>query len=117
MATESVEINFQRVVRRAIAGGHGASEREVRAIYDASISNLRRAVDAFEHVRIYDSTVEWTRRGSSPSRATAWCEPSTRRRLGSSSRSASQRSYLSGNASTTTSQIESPRSGERVSST
>ena len=48
VATESAEENVARVLQRAQGGGHGASERDVRAIYAASISNLGRALDVFE---------------------------------------------------------------------
>jgi predicted ABC-type ATPase len=41
------------------AGGHGASEREIRAIHHASVGNLRFAVAAFERVQVYDSTIRW----------------------------------------------------------
>src|SRR6185503_18723003 len=57
VATDSVAENVARVVQRAQAGGHGASEREIRAIHVASVANLRRAVVAFDRVRVYDSTV------------------------------------------------------------
>jgi len=60
VATDSVEENVSRVLRRAQSGGHGASERDIRAIFAASIGNLRQAIDAFERVRVYDSTAPWT---------------------------------------------------------
>jgi len=59
LATESTTENLRRVLQRAQSGGHGASERDVRAIYDASIANLGRAIAAFEHVDVYDSTPLW----------------------------------------------------------
>jgi predicted ABC-type ATPase len=59
VATDSVAENVARVLQRAQAGGHGASEREIRAIYAASVANLKRAVTAFERVRVYDSTTRW----------------------------------------------------------
>lgn len=59
VATDSIAENVARVIQRAQAGGHGASEREIRAIHVASVSNLRKAVVAFERVRVYDSTVRW----------------------------------------------------------
>ena len=59
LATDSIAENVARVLQRTQAGGHGASEREIRAIHQASISNLRAAVAAFEHVRVYDSTPRW----------------------------------------------------------
>jgi len=59
VATDSIAENIARVVQRAQAGGHGASEREIRAIHQASVANLRKAVAAFERVRVYDSTARW----------------------------------------------------------
>ena len=60
VATDSIAENIARVLQRAQAGGHGASEREIRAIHQASVANLRRAVATFERVRVYDSTERWT---------------------------------------------------------
>jgi predicted ABC-type ATPase len=59
IATDSISENVARVIQRAQAGGHGASEREIRAIHVASVSNLRKAVVTFERVRVYDSTPRW----------------------------------------------------------
>ena len=60
VATESVSENIARVVQRAQAGGHAASEPELRAIHAASIGNLARAIATFDRVQIYDSTTRWT---------------------------------------------------------
>jgi predicted ABC-type ATPase len=59
VATDSIAENVARVLQRAQAGGHGASEREISAIHHASVANLRKAFAAFERVRIYDSTSRW----------------------------------------------------------
>ncbi len=59
IATDSVAENITRVIQRAQAGGHGASEREIRAIHHASIANLRQAIAMFDRVRVYDSTARW----------------------------------------------------------
>jgi predicted ABC-type ATPase len=59
VATSSIAENVARVLQRAQAGGHGASEREIRAIHGSSIANLREAVRDFGRVRIYDSTARW----------------------------------------------------------
>ena len=59
IATESLEENVARVIQRAYGGGHGASERDIRSIHAASVANLRLAIEAFERVRIYDSTARW----------------------------------------------------------
>src|SRR6187549_310701 len=44
VATDSIDENIARIVQRAQGGGHGASEREVRAIHEASLANLGSAV-------------------------------------------------------------------------
>jgi predicted ABC-type ATPase len=59
IATDSIAENIARVLQRAQAGGHGASERDIHAIYEASIVNLRKAFGVFERVRVYDSTAPW----------------------------------------------------------
>ena len=60
VATDSIEENIARILQRAQGGGHGASEREVRAIHEASLANLGVAIDAFERVDVYDSTALWS---------------------------------------------------------
>lgn len=59
VATDSISENVARVLQRAQAGGHGASEREIRAIHHASVANLPAAVGTFGRVRVYDSTPRW----------------------------------------------------------
>jgi predicted ABC-type ATPase len=59
VATDSIAENVARVAQRAQAGGHAASEREIRAIHHASLANLRRAIASFGRVRVYDSTARW----------------------------------------------------------
>lgn len=59
VATGSADQNVLRVLQRAQAGGHSASEREIRAIYQASIANLVIAISAFDRVQVYDSTARW----------------------------------------------------------
>lgn len=49
-----------RVMQRAQGGGHAASELDIHTVYHASVANLRRAMYAFERVRVYDSTARWT---------------------------------------------------------
>lgn len=60
VATDSVDENIDRILQRAQGGGHGASEREVRAIHDASLANLNDAFAVFERVDVYDSTARWS---------------------------------------------------------
>ncbi len=59
VTTGSVAENVARVLQRAQGGGHAASEGEVRAIYQASLTNLPKAVAVFGRVWIYDSTERW----------------------------------------------------------
>jgi predicted ABC-type ATPase len=60
VATDSIDENVARIRQRAQGGGHGASEREVRAIHEASLANLSAAIKAFERVDVYDSTALWS---------------------------------------------------------
>lgn len=59
LATGSVQENIARVVQRAQAGGHAASEQDIRRIYEGSLRNLAPAIAGFDTVRVYDSTVRW----------------------------------------------------------
>jgi predicted ABC-type ATPase len=52
----AVETHIERVTARAIAGGHAASEPRLREMYIASLENLPRAMNAFDHCLIYDSS-------------------------------------------------------------
>jgi predicted ABC-type ATPase len=61
VATDSIAENVARVLQRAQGGGHGASERDIRSIHEASIANLSTALAVFERVRVYDSTAPWTK--------------------------------------------------------
>lgn len=60
VATDSIDENVARILQHAQGGGHGASEREVRAIHEASLANLGAAIEAFERVDVYDSTALWS---------------------------------------------------------
>ena len=44
LATDSADENIRRVMARAQSGGHGASERDILAIYDAALANLSAVV-------------------------------------------------------------------------
>jgi predicted ABC-type ATPase len=59
VATDSIAENVARVLQRSQGGGHGASEREIRAIHSASVANLGRAIATFDRVRVFDSTTRW----------------------------------------------------------
>jgi predicted ABC-type ATPase len=61
VATNDVEVNVERVARRALNGGHAAPPERIREIYEASLGNLRAAIDTFDRVLIYDNSVD-TRR-------------------------------------------------------
>ncbi len=56
----SVEESIQRIIERSYRGGHSASERLVRGIYEKSTKNLFTALDfgesAIEVVRVYDNS-------------------------------------------------------------
>lgn len=59
VATDSIAENVARLLQRSQAGGRGASERDIRAIHQASVENLREAMRTFGRV-VYDSTARWT---------------------------------------------------------
>lgn len=60
MAAGSVEESIKRIIERSYRGGHSASERLVRDIYNKSTKNLLTALDygesGIEVVRIYDNS-------------------------------------------------------------
>jgi predicted ABC-type ATPase len=56
LALRDFRLHLERVKARADAGGHSASEATLRRIYDASLMNLRRAVEELDIVWIYDNT-------------------------------------------------------------
>jgi len=60
VALESFELHFQRVTRRALLGGHAASEPTLRRIYDASLKNLPAAFDpvrsGIDEIRVFDNS-------------------------------------------------------------
>lgn len=56
LALQDFETHLERVKARADAGGHSASETTLRRIYNASLSNLRRAIQELDLVRVYDNT-------------------------------------------------------------
>jgi len=56
IALENFRMHLERVKARADAGGHSASERTLRRIYESSLKNLRRAVQELDIVRVYDNT-------------------------------------------------------------
>lgn len=61
LCTTSPEINVERVLQRAQAGGHAASEDEIRAIYIAALANVAEAIRVFDRCRILDSSEPWKR--------------------------------------------------------
>lgn len=56
LALSSFEMHLERVKARADAGGHSALETTLRRIYDASLMNLRRAMQELDVVRVHDNT-------------------------------------------------------------
>lgn len=56
VSTRDVELNVQRVMLRALDGGHSAPPDHLRLIYRASMANLARAAATFEQVYLYDAS-------------------------------------------------------------
>ena len=59
LCTSSADINIERVLQRAQAGGHAASETEIRAVHLAALANLAEAVRVFDQCRILDTSEPW----------------------------------------------------------
>jgi len=61
VSSGSVNESLRRILRRSYRGGHSASERLVRAIYESSLRNLAIALDfpqsGLELISIYDNSV------------------------------------------------------------
>jgi predicted ABC-type ATPase len=57
VATDHVQANVERVVRRGLDGGHSAPIERIVEIYQRSLANLARALAVFEEVALYDSSV------------------------------------------------------------
>jgi predicted ABC-type ATPase len=60
VAPATVAANVERVLQRAQGGGHATTEADIRAIREAGLVNLARAVGVFERVRVFDSSARWT---------------------------------------------------------
>jgi predicted ABC-type ATPase len=56
LALRDFGMHLARVKARADAGGHSASETTLRRIYEASLVNLRRAVQEMDILWVYDNT-------------------------------------------------------------
>jgi predicted ABC-type ATPase len=56
IALRDFAMHLERVKARADAGGHSASERTLRRIYEASLGNLSRAVREMDILWVYDNT-------------------------------------------------------------
>lgn len=56
VATDDVQDNVLRVVRRGLDGGHSAPADRIIEIYLHSLANLARALAAFDEVALYDSS-------------------------------------------------------------
>jgi predicted ABC-type ATPase len=57
LSTEDPAIQIRRIIARSFGGGHAAPEIEIRATYDASLSNLPKALTTFDLVECFDTTV------------------------------------------------------------
>ena len=57
VATNNVDENILRVARRGVNGGHSAPEQRLREIYQLSLENLPGAIQVFDEVSLYDSSV------------------------------------------------------------
>ena len=62
LALASFDLHLENIKVRADKGGHSAPELVLRAIYDASLNNLPRAIRELDFVLVYDNSL-W---GSSP---------------------------------------------------
>ena len=57
VATDDVDENVLRVARRGHSGGHSAPEPRIREIYQLSLANLPDAIQGFDEVVLFDSSV------------------------------------------------------------
>ncbi len=58
LALESFDLHLENIKVRADKGGHSAPEPVLRAIYDASLKNLPRAIRELDAVFVYDNS-QW----------------------------------------------------------
>lgn len=56
IGTDDVATNVERIRLRGLAGGHAAPAAEIRAIHDASMANLRHALNTFDRLVIFDNS-------------------------------------------------------------
>jgi predicted ABC-type ATPase len=56
LGTCDTALNIERVRVRGLMGGHAAPLSLLHVIFEASRVNLRRALDVFDHVRVYDNS-------------------------------------------------------------
>jgi len=56
VATDDVQSNVLRVVRRGLDGGHSAPVERIVDIYRRSLANLARALAVFDEVALYDTS-------------------------------------------------------------
>jgi predicted ABC-type ATPase len=56
VATDNVDSNVRRVVRRGLDGGHCAPAERIVEIYHRSLANLPHALAVFDEVALYDSS-------------------------------------------------------------
>ena len=56
---QSADLAVQRVNDRVRKGGHGIEEKDIRRRYEASLKNLKTAINVCDEVNVYDNTVEF----------------------------------------------------------
>ena len=56
LSLRNFDMHLERVKARADAGGHSASGKTLRRIYEASLRNLRRAVQDMDILWVYDNS-------------------------------------------------------------
>jgi predicted ABC-type ATPase len=56
LALDGFAMHMERVKARADAGGHSASEATLRRIHNASLDNLRRALQDMDELWVYDNS-------------------------------------------------------------
>jgi predicted ABC-type ATPase len=56
LALKNFAMHLERIKQRADAGGHSASERTLRRIYDLSLANLSRAFAEIDELWVYDNS-------------------------------------------------------------
>jgi predicted ABC-type ATPase len=56
IALDGFEHNLERVIARALAGGHSAPSEQLQKIHEASLKNLARAIREMDRIIVYDNS-------------------------------------------------------------